>query len=315
MIDLRDYLYESLVLEADNSWGEIFESIICNSWNSKGKSVDDAETGSRYASIIKGHGLDPKTIAKNIYDTLKDSKIIPEKETLHKLDAANTTDEWFELGMYTKKPNATPKTDIISTKNNKVRISVKEESGARLMSGAINETIATLRVAVNKSGNKELKELVDNTCKQLTEDHIFRGTIKGSTKSILRKLGQRPDSENPPEDESERIVWQIEQAKNILAGLIEKIKSFPDVYKEVLHEAISGMVKFGVDPGCANYVLTWDKDGNCNIYNIDDYIKEFGSQYKVYATYKSSSKKSASNNVDGIDGKERNTWMVMTLSN
>ena len=308
MKKLSNFINESgieelnMILEADNSWGEIFESIICAAWNSKGESLGD------YEKEARSRGLDPDSLAKNIYECLNKTGHI--KSDLSKLDnVPDTTQEWYDLGLYTKKPNTTPKTDIIS-KDGNARISVKEESGARLMSGAVNETIATIRVAVEESGDAALKEFAEGIFEKL-KGRSTRGRIKGTTASILKKLKLRENPADEPEDENERVIWEIEQAKNELAALIEEIKKFPKAYRALLHEAITGEVKFGANsPATANYILTWDKKGNCEMYEIDDYINKFGAQYKIYATYKSSSVK-----VDGVKTGARDSWMVMTLSN
>ena len=293
-----------ILLEADNSWGEIFESIICEAWNSQGKSLGD------YVKEAERRGIDPVALAENIYKCLLGSGVISDKLVLNKLDnVPDTTQTWYDLGLYTKKPNTTPKTDIISN-DNSVKISVKEESGARLMSGAVNETIATIRVAVEESGDAALKAFAEGIFEKL-KGQSTRGRIKGTTAGILKKLKLREDPNAEPEDESEKIIWQIEQAKRELAALIEEIKKFPKAYRALLHEAITGEVKFGKEsPATANYILTWDKKGNCDIYDVEDYINKFGNQYKIYATYKSSSVK-----VDGVKTGERDSWMVMTLSN
>ena len=295
----------NVILEADNSWGEIFENVICEAWNSKGTSLGD------YEKEVSRRGLDPIVVAENIYKSLSDAKIMDEDETLVKLDnVPDTTEEWYELGMYTKKPNTTPKTDIIVSSKKGVKISVKEESGARLMSGAINETIATIRVAIRESKNKALNEFADDIFKKL-EGKATRGRIKGTTAAILKKLGLREDPSAEPEDESERIIWEIEQAKRELAALIEEIKKFPDVYRALLHEAITGDVKFGKNnPASANYILTWNDRGECDVYDIDSYINKFGGSYKIYATYKSSSVK-----INGVKDGTRDSLMVMSLSN
>lgn len=311
MKKLSNFINESgieelnMILEADNSWGEIFENVICEAWNSKGESLGD------YEKEVSKRGLDPVAVAKNIYKSLVDAKIMDDDETLTKLDnVPTTTDEWYELGMYTKKPNTTPKTDIIVSSKKGVKISVKEESGARLMSGAINETIATIRVAIRESNNKALKDFADDIFKKL-EGKETRGRIKGTTAAILKKLGLRENPDVEPDDESEKIIWGIEQAKRELAALIEEIKKFPDVYRALLHEAITGDVKFGENnPASANYILTWDKKGECNVYDVDSYINKFGNSYKIYATYKSSSVK-----INGVKDGTRDSWMVMTLSN
>ena len=303
MKNLFEYLQN--IFEADNSWGEIFESVICEAWNSQGKSLG------KYEEFVAKKGLNPQEVCQNIYKCIIEANILSPGDELSKLNnVPETTSEWYELGMYTKKPNTTPKTDIISDKKGICKISVKEESGARLMSGAVNETIATMRAAVNNSGNKEVQDFVDEIVNEL-KDKKTRGRIVGTTKAILKKLSLRDDKEVAPEDESERVIWEIERSKERLAALIEHLKKFPDVYHALLKEAITGEVKFGKNnAACANYILTWNNKGECQIYTTDDYIDKFGKDYKIYATYKSSSVK-----LDGVKSNTRDSWMVMTLSN
>ena len=297
-----------MICEADNSWGEQFESIICEAWNSGGKSLGE------YTELVRKKGLNPDEVCENIYTCLSKVQLLSPDDKLHKLDnVPAATDEWKELGMYKdKNPNTTPKTDIISNEKGNCRISVKEATGARLMSGAINETIATIRVAISKSNDKALQDFADSIFQKLTGDEIeTRTKIKGTTSAILKKLKLRENPQDAPEDEDELKIWKIERAKEELAALIEKIKLFPDAYDALLREAITGEVKFGENnPACADYVLTWDRKGNCEVYTTDDYIQKFGKDYKVYATYKSSS-----NKVAGVKDGTRSTWMVMTISN
>lgn len=314
--DLRTRILESTVgasefiLESDNSWGEIFENVICEAWNSEGKSLG------KYEKTVSKKGLDPDKVCENIYSCLCSVQLLSPGDRLEKLDKSpDVTQEWVELGLYNeKRPNATPKTDIIRNNRGNCRISVKEASGARLMSGAVNETIATIRAAIENSGNTELKDFADSIFAKLTGENVeLRARIKGSTTEILKKLKLRENPDEEPEDEDEAKIWRIEQAKNELNALIEKLKdknAFPGVFDAILKEAITGEVKFGKNsPACADYVLLWDSKGNVDIYTTDDYIQKFGSEYRIYSTYKSSS-----NKVKGVKDGSRNTWMVMTIS-
>lgn len=304
---LKEYLKESLILEAGGSFGEYLEDMICEAWNSKGK-----ELGKYEKDVIK-KGIDPKTFAQNIYNSLLKTKII--KTDLYKLGSIQTTQEWKELGFYTKEPNHTPKTDIIS-KDSKVKISVKEERGARLMSGGVNETIATLRAAIQESGNRDLEEFTKPIFEKILGNEqnkglLTRGRIIGNTRDILKKVKLPEYETNPPEDENERIVWEMELTRKELNAVVEKIKEFPKAYRALLYEAITGTVKFGPDsPAVPNYIATIDMNGNCELYDINDYIDKFGNKYKIYTTYKSSSVK-----VNDIKTGARDSWVVMTISN
>jgi hypothetical protein len=72
----------------------------------------------------------------------------------------DTTDVWKKLGEYTKSPNKTPKTDIIS-EDGKYKISVKKFGGSQLMSGSEQETRATLLSCIDYIDNEDDKSLIN----------------------------------------------------------------------------------------------------------------------------------------------------------
>lgn len=64
--------------------------------------------------------------------------------------------------MLGNKPNPTAKTDIISS-SGRCKVSLKKESGARLMSGKQSEAIATIRTALYRTFGKKETEAGKHT--------------------------------------------------------------------------------------------------------------------------------------------------------
>lgn len=292
------------VNEADNSWGEIFESIICEAYNNKGKVPADC----KYISVIESKNIDPDTLYSNIYNSLKRYKM-PKIRKLENVKNS-VTPEWITLGLYKesgKTPNNTPKTDIIG---GKYHISVKEGTGARLMSGAVNESIATIRAAIKSLNdpelNKEINELFNKlksvgTRARLSSSKVTVGDIKKKYKNI----GPGTDI-----SDDERKVLAIEELKKEFNQFVAKINSDPNIREAIIREALTGAVKFGKDSdSCANYILTWHSDGTCKLYTIDEFYNEFGSHYKVKAAFKSSSVKNAKG-----DDLGRDIWLVLSIT-
>ena len=298
--------HTSRLFEADNSWGEKFESIICDAMNHKGKLP---KGGSAYAADIESNMTStPEEVYANIYNSLKNSlKGFGELYKLPNKDV-EVTDKWRELGMYDEfkaTPNKTPKTDIISS-NGKYKISVKSGIGARLMSGAICETIATLRAA----SDGEYRQLFDDLFADLLSSGAkTRARIHGSTSAILKKLKGKDQSD----DEDEIAILRINAVKSKLDEVMKKAEG--KLRENILMEATTGDVKFGKGPGSANRVLIWNpNNGICELYKAKDYVDKFGNHYAIRTAYKSSSVKLK----DPVTGEEHktgdyDTWMVLSI--
>lgn len=295
----------NVVSEADNSWGEIFESIICEAYNNKGEVKD----GSEYASIAESRGFNANELYKNIYDSLK-GKRIPKIRKLENVKGS-VTQEWIKLGLYKESgatPNNTPKTDIIG---GKFHISVKEGTGARLMSGAVNESIATIRAAIKSLNDSELNKEVNDifaklksvgTRARLSSADVKVGDVKKKYKGIEYTDADLSDDE--------RKVLTIEELKKEFNEFIAKVNSDPEIREAIIREALTGSVKFGEkSESCANYILTWDADGICHLYTIDEFYNAFGSHYKVKAAFKSASVTNAKGDKVG-----RDIWMVLSIT-
>lgn len=302
MKNLIQYINECLLLEANGSWGEKFESIICNSVNSCGRAYGEQYTN----DCIKNKLTNLDDLASNIYESIR--KVIGDQQ-LHKLPAENpATKQWAEYGAFLHLPNATPKTDIIS-RDGKFKISVKSASGARLMSGSVCEALATLRTAVEAAGDskaqEELKKLHDILAGKET-----RARIQGTTGDNLKKIKQSQDP--TADDDSMSKIRSMNDIKEYINRFITNyISNHDDVFEAVIREAITGEVKFGSNSeSCCNYILIWHNDGRCELYNVEEYIRKFKHEYKIYSAYKSSSVK-----IQGTKTGERDVWVVMSISN
>lgn len=219
-----------------------------------------------------------------IVDIIKNLKNI--KTPIRKKETSDpTTKEWEELGNYKangKKPNKTPKTDLIS-EDGKFKISLKNAKGAQLMSGKYNETMATLISAIDgitdEEDRKKLLSLFDvvwydiNTkLVDLTPDEIR-----------VKKLSEKELHKN---------------ATNILGYLVNKYKDFK---YNIMYEAATGEIKFGRNSqATANYVLSWDMRGQNTIFMpIKMYVDKMSKKpTKIYVDFK---------------GSKTSTWTVLRM--
>lgn len=184
----------------------------------------------------------------------------------------NATKEWGELGKYDKKPNKTPKTDIIS-EDGKYKISLKKFGGAQLMSGSEWETRATLLACIDYIKNEDDKKLL----KSSLEGSWYRPKKDGLT------VAQKRANQDP------ELLAAQQNINDLNAKLNDIISNNPEFKMAIMREAATGEIKFGPDsPATANYVLVWDDVKNNNkLYTIDEYLKHcynsanFSLQYKT----------------------------------
>lgn len=296
MKSLLSFLNEAYYKRATlGSWGEMFEQIICNAWNSKGTSIGDEFEVQATAHGIKDTAKLAQDIYKNLGRFIKDENV-----TLMKLETKDpVTKEWEELGQFKAyKPSNVPKTDIISS-DGKYKFSVKENGKSQLMSAKINEAIATLRAAIRKEGPKELQD----ACEVIFTELLGRKSdsyIKGTVSKIHDKILKAGDDLSKY-DKSMLIVKEIDETKDILKGLVDKLKEYPDVIEAIIREAGTGATKFGENSdSCPNYYLIWDKKGHIYVYTADEYFKKFSNTYYLRASYISQRGKYSSSMQTGV---------------
>lgn len=119
-----------------------------------------------------------------------------------------------------------------------------------------------------------------------------KNNIELSMKNLNKAIRQLQD--NDFSDDSNLAYGKMEIArKQFERNILNQIKNnSSELHDAILREAITGEVKFGYGaPGCANYVLVWDESGNCEVFNIDQYLKHIQGHNKFDLSYKSNSVK------------------------
>lgn len=167
-------------------------------------------------------------------------------------------DTWKEDGDYTKYPDYTPKTDIISKNGRK--FSVKKSDGAQAMSGGMNETAATL----------------------MSYSHLLDDETKKKVDSLFKDENGNPIDWNGKNDERNKKL------NDTIKDIFKNKEANKKYIMAVLTESLTGAGKFGEDSdGTSNEMLTWSKDGKLITDDIETYI---------YRTYEGLSEKNVTIN-------------------
>lgn len=119
-----------------------------------------------------------------------------------------------------------------------------------------------------------------------------KNNIELSMKNLNKAIRQLQD--NDFSDDSNLAYGKMEIArKQFERNILNQIENnSSELHDAILREAITGEVKFGYGaPGCANYVLVWDESGNCEVFNIDQYLEHIQGHNKFDLSYKSNSVK------------------------
>lgn len=196
----------------------------------------------------------------------------------------------------------TPKTDIISN-DGKIKISVKNAAGAQAMSGALDESRATIMNVLNH----ELKNLDKNkylankikTALQLTveDDEVLEDTVDRVLFSVKDVDDISPDSLGWTRSVKKSLLSssnQQEIRKDIHAKLSKIFTSLLDVddnfKKAIVRESLLGEIKFeGSDAAIPNYMLTWEiGKKTCDISDVDSYIDKVFKKVKGVINFKGS---------------------------
>ena len=167
-------------------------------------------------------------------------------------------DTWKEDGDYTKYPDYTPKTDIISKNGRK--LSVKKSDGAQAMSGGMNETAATL----------------------LTYSYLLDAETKKKIDSLFK------DDDGNPIDWAGKNDERNKKLNSTIKEIFKNKEANKKFIMAVLTESLTGAGKFGEDSDAtSNEMLTWSKDGKLIKDDIETYI---------YRTYQGLSEKNVTIN-------------------
>ena len=190
---------------------------------------------------------------------------------------SNVSDNWYKIGdykRYSKKPNRTPKTDIIS-EDEKYRISVKKSVGAQLMSGGECESRATLMSCIELIDIEQDKKILS----EMLQSEWYTPTKDG--RSITQK-------KQDGDEELLNAMSNVKDMQNTLDGIFTRNEKFKE---GVIYEALTGEIKFGKDDrASANYVLVWNETNpeKSMLYSVDDYLKKIKNDCKLYFAFKSS---------------------------
>ena len=215
----------------------------------------------------------------------------------------STSLAWRKLGDFTSNPMSTPKTDLI-TEDGKIRISLKKTGGAQAMSGAQNESVATIKTAllmyVNEVGDTDETRLLQN------ELNIFMDKEWGKYQSskTIKQLKQENNEEILSKFPG--FIWPFNKWLNA------NVNSNKILKKHLILEALTGKCKFmpyGIDPSVdqealvdklseteslsrqeANHIFVWSLDNKEDSYvkSIRDYVDSSIDKARVYVRWKSS---------------------------
>lgn len=144
-----------------------------------------------------------------------------------------------------------------------------------------------------KSGGS-FKQRLDSDAGQARKDYYNYIAQKNDIELSMKNLNKQIAKLQSFDDSSEFAYGKMEIArKQFEKNIIQQIENeSSDLHDAILREAITGEVKFGYgSKGCANYVLVWDEDGNCEVFNIDQYLKHIQGHNKFDLSYKTNSVK------------------------
>lgn len=267
-------------MKEDGRWfpsSEDMESIISYAWNKSRNLIDDDIENIKY---VTSYTPEPNSKAEQLmaYYAGNQASIdkmlnaIPDNcKSLRKLatNEAVVQQSWNKYGEYgDKRPDRTPKTDIIS---DNYRISLKKAGGSQLMSGLQHEAMATLIAVASqlKSSNK-IKVLIN--------------------KMFAQPWASRVDSKNKEE------IKKIQEFNRDLTAQLQTLFNNKTFRKAVFTEAATGRLKFGENSrACADHVLIWDdvNAGKCEFFKIDDYVNHVEKNASTLINIKSANDKAS----------------------
>ena len=164
------------------------------------------------------------------------------------------------------------------------RISLKTGDGAQLMSGESKEASATFFSAVEESGMKNDKmvmELGKHIENLLPATDMRKLGIKGS-KRDLQKAGKFIEVE---------ILKKADEAHHAFKKDLRKVfESNPAFAEAFTFEAMTGKIKYDDSDGTAEYFLVTDWEGNAQLHNAftdKGYVKKIARQVDPDVRFKS----------------------------
>tara|TARA_R100000808_G_scaffold25085_1_gene61578 strand:- start:3437 stop:4993 length:1557 start_codon:yes stop_codon:yes gene_type:complete len=237
----------------------------------------------------------------------------------------------------------TPKTDMRFENGHK--ISAKKSGGSQLMSGGDFETVGTIAVAMAKIREhsdfskeletklkrhesdilKEVRPKVDKTGAKTGKGFITKGftdiwqTMSGASGAQTQmkidpkaKRGERASLKKGVKDSDGFLKWMVETTnmQDRVQQSLESIINEGDIgflfQKAMVHEAMTGQVKFGEDSDAsADWILKWTESGEGTEYHA---IGSADSDYVEYVT-----KKTGFNVSFKTSGAGKSAWSALKM--
>mgnify|MGYP003112142529 CR=1 FL=1 len=222
-----------------------------------------------------------REIAENIAKDIRSKTKAPPNSMIHFGKGNGKMISWWE-------GNATPKTDLYSSKGN-VNISLKQQGGSQVMSGLAGETRSTFRAAVKYMGDKapnDIEKLITDLEPVLTKITV-QGNINNMVKAVKTKIIPKRqdikttskkditvviDKEKYEEEMKEFVDWK-QKMKELQPFFQDYFQSNKEFAKYFVYEAATGETKFSPDKfAYANWVVEFDpKTGKKNkIHSLSD---------------------------------------------
>ena len=298
--------YHNTALKEDGKFvptAQDYEELICFAYNKKYCKMNDDDNANaiginnnKKQNLINFFNINEQTLTE-IADVLHEKCGCDLGYGKLKNESGNKIKSDWSAIYENGKPNATPKTDIISL-DKKYRISLKESGGSQLMSAKLNEAKATLLFATEYVKNETDKNKIlvllcdllninesDKKRKENTEDvfdEFSKDDLNGKTLTQMM---------NDDSDFRKRVEASKQKGKTFESQLNKLILDVYPQYKEgFFKEAMTGYHKFTEESCCAaNCVLVWDdvNTSNSNVYSIDEYYKHIENKSKVVVDFKS----------------------------
>lgn len=183
--------------------------------------------------------------------------------------------------------------DTNSSEYNKLMAKYDELDAKReLLLDKISDTKNVMDNIISSGGS--FKQRLDSDSAQARKDYYDYIAKVNNIELSMKNLNKQIAKLQEFDDSAEFAYGKMEIArKQFEKNIIQQIENeSSELHDAILREAITGQVKFGYgSKGCANYVLVWDEDGTCEVFNIDEYINHIQGHNKFDLSYKSNSVK------------------------
>lgn len=180
-----------------------------------------------------------------------------------------------------------------STKYKKLAVQYEElDAKHEDMIASINHIVDTMDDIKEQGGS--FKARIDGNTREARSEYNKMIAVKNGIELKKSKLEDQLEALKDAQDDVHTAVGQMELArKRFEKDVINRITNkSTELHNAILREAITGEVKFGRNAkGSANYILVWDERGECEVFDVDQYIEHIQGHHKFDLSYKSNSVK------------------------